>query len=188
MSYSMNRCKFLATATLAVLLFSAGTLSAQVAKERKNIDNLFPKELAAYKHAISILQNSTDPTSNYLYHANFHNLFLSTPPHGCEHGSDLFFPWHRYHLASFEKALQDTDPTHATLSTKDVTIPYWNWTQQASGQRYPKDFENELDGVNRNPLYDDFRNTAASAPFYTETYMTGIVQTNADWNQFAGGP
>jgi Common central domain of tyrosinase len=173
---------------VALLAFSAAGL-AQAPKERKNIDKLTPQELAAYKHAIDVLQKSTDPNNNYVYHANLHNLFLTTPPHGCEHGNDLFFPWHRRHLANFEKALQESDPTHATLSTKDVTIPYWNWTQPASGNRYPKNLENELDaGDVRNPLYDDFRNTDASAPIYDEVYMTGIVRTNSDWNQFAGGP
>jgi tyrosinase-like protein len=175
-------------AILATLLgFSAQGFSQP--KERKNIDKLTPPELAAYKHAVAILQKSTDPKNNYSYHANLHNLFLSTPPHGCEHGNDLFFPWHRYHLANFEKALQATDPDHATLSTKDVTIPYWDWTKPPSGKRFPKDFENNLDpGGAANPLFDDFRNTDPSAPFFDEAYMTGIVRNNPDWNQFAGGP
>ena len=97
-----------------------------------------PQELAAYKHAIALLRKSTDPAKNYVYHANLHNLFLRTPPHGCEHGNDLFFPWHSWHLANFEKALQASDPSHATLSTKDVTIPYWNRTQTPSGNHYPR--------------------------------------------------
>jgi hypothetical protein len=176
------------TLVLLALLGLTVPLLAQAPRERKNIDSLPPQELAAYKHAIDVLQKSTDPTNNYAYHASLHNLFLITPPHGCEHGSDLFFPWHRRHLANFEKALQESDPTHPTLSTKDVTIPYWNWTQAPSGKRYAKSFENEMDGTARNPLYDDFRNTDASAPMYDETYMTGIVRNNPDWNQFAGGP
>lgn len=157
-------------------------------KERKNIDDLTAQELAAYKHSISKLQKSTDPLNNYLYHANLHNLFLSTPPHGCEHGNDLFFPWHRWHLANFEKALQASDPDHPTLSTKNVTIPYWNWTKAPTGVRYPKDFENEFDGTNPNPLFTDFRNRDPSSPFFDETYMTGIVRDNDEWNLFAGFP
>lgn len=169
------------------LLVTSGTGSAQMPKERKNIDKMSPQELAAYKHAIAVLKKSTDPANNYVYHANLHNLFLATPPHGCEHGNDLFFPWHRWHLANFEKALQASDPDHPTLSTKNVTIPYWNWTQAPSGKRYPKAFENELDGTAANPLYDDFRETDPSGPIYSETYMTGIVRDPA-WNHFAGGP
>jgi tyrosinase len=161
------------------------TLAAEP-KERKNIDDLTPQELAAYKHAIHLIRTSTDPANNYQYHANLHNLFLSSPPHGCEHGNDLFFPWHRWHLANFEKALQATDPMHATLSTKDVTIPYWNWTKQASGARFPKDFENELDGGLSNSLWNDDRNVAPSSPFFNEAYMTGIVRNNSDWALFAG--
>ena len=189
MTSRMIRRRLRAVAAVMVLLMCAGSAVAQVAKERKNIDNLTPQELAAYKHAIDVLQKSTDPNNNYVYHANLHNLFLTTPPHGCEHGNDLFFPWHRYHLANFEKALQAADPDNPTLSTKNVTIPYWNWTRPASGTRYPSDFENALDaGGQRNPLYDDFRNQAAAAPIYDEAYMTGIVRNNADWNLFAGGP
>src|SRR5688572_23215491 len=125
------------TVGLAVLYLSNGILLAQQAKERKNIDDLSAQELAAYRHAVNRIMKSTDPHNNYVYHANLHNLFSSSPPLGCEHGNDLFFPWHRYHLHHFELALQNSDPNHPTLSTKDVTIPYWDWTKQASGKRFP---------------------------------------------------
>lgn len=172
---------------LVTIVVLTGTALGQTPRERKNIDNMTPQELAAYKHAIGLLKQSTDPDNNYVHHANLHNLYTSSPPHGCEHGSDLFLPWHRWHLANFEKALQQTDPDHLTLSTKNVTIPYWNWNQVPTGKRYPKAFENALDGIVSNPLYDDFRNTDPSGPTYDEADMTGIVQ-DGDWNHFAGGP
>lgn len=169
---------------VAWLALGASPAAAQIARERKNIDDLTPQELAAYLHAIDVLKNRNDPTNNYSYHANLHNLFVISPPHGCEHGNDLFFPWHRWHLVNFEKSLQASDPDHPTLSTKNVTIPYWNWTKRASGKRYPNAFEDPKYPV----LYNEFRNTAASDPSYDEAYMTRIVRGNPDWNAFAGGP
>jgi hypothetical protein len=188
MSKDMTQPKLLVAMALAVLLCSASTSTAQQAKERKNIDDLTPQQLAAYRHAVDVLRNSSDPNNNYTYHANLHNLFVGDT-HGCEHRSDLFFPWHRYHLHHFETALQAADPDHPTLSTKDVTIPYWDWSKKASGQRFPKAFEDEFDpNMQVNPLWHDFRNAGAANPAFDATYMTDLIRTHSDWNVFAGGP
>jgi len=41
------------------------------------------------------------------------------------HGGAGFLPWHRLYLLLFEDALR-------TVSAKDVTLPYWDWTSPAS--------------------------------------------------------
>ena len=152
--------------------------------ERKNIDDLTEGELAIYEHAIGKLMDDPNPQTNYQHHADFHNVFGSNPPRGCEHRNDLFFPWHRYHLLNFERALQLSDPDHPTLSTKNVTIPYWNWTTSPrTGARYPAAFENVA-----SRLFDGERNSDPSGPTFSTDYMTGIVRNNLNWNVFAGGP
>lgn len=168
---------------ITVFLLGAAPARAQEPTERKNIDALTPEELAAYKHAIDLIKKSTDLNNNYLFHAKLHNEFSTVPPHGCEHGNDLFFPWHRYHLHYFEQALRATDPNHPTLSTKNVRIPYWAWTSPASGSRYPKAFEDTT-----SPLFHAGRNTEARQPLYSKEYMTNLIRDNSDWNRFAGGP
>lgn len=40
------------------------------------------------------------------------------------HMNPAFLPWHRCYLDIFEKALQE-------VSGKDITIPYWDWTDPA---------------------------------------------------------
>ena len=151
-------------------------------KERKNIDDLTMEELANYKYAIQVLMKSNDAKNNYQFHADLHNLFLDDPPYGCEHRSDLFFPWHRYHLHNFEKALQAADPMHPTTPTKDVTIPYWDWTKAGSGARYPKAFEEAGSVLSKS------RNNGTNEPAFDADYMTKLVRDTPDWNKFAGNP
>jgi hypothetical protein len=158
--------------------------TTMAALERKNIEDLTAPELASYEHAMRKLIDNTDPNTNYQRHADFHNVFGSNPPRGCEHRNDLFFPWHRYHLLNFERALQVSDPDHPSRSTRNVTIPYWDWTASArTGQRYPAAFENPS-----SPLFQEERNAEPSGPIFDADYMTDIVRNNSDWNVFAGGP
>jgi len=149
------------------------------ALERKNIEDLTAGELAAYEHAIEKLVASGD----YQTHADFHNVFSDDPPLGCEHANDLFFPWHRFHLLNFERSLQLSDPDHPTLSTKNVTIPYWNWgLKPRTGKRYPEAFERA-----GTVLSSTERKTAATNPFYPADELKKHIVTNPDWNVFAGG-
>lgn len=154
------------------------------ALERKRIDDLTDQELAVYGHAIRKLLDDPNAATNYQHHADFHNVFSQNPPRGCEHRNDLFFPWHRYHLLNFERALQLSDPDHPTLSTRDVTIPFWDWTSPPqSGVRYPAAFENA-----ESPLFNEERNSDASGPMFSAEYMTRLIRENPDWHVFAGGP
>lgn len=133
-------------ATSVVLSTFLGSSPALAAVPlRKNVDSLSPSELATYKHAVKILidRSTANPnaTDGYAWQAALHNDFDRIRPDGltggCEHRSELFFPWHRAHLAGFEKLLRATDPPR----TENVTIPYWDWTRPASGVRFPTAFE-----------------------------------------------
>ncbi|MFE6869528.1 tyrosinase family protein [Kitasatospora sp. NPDC057692] len=106
-------------------------------KSRRDINSLTPAQLDDYVHALGILRarsaaNPDDPTG-YDFQAALHNDMLVGP---CEHGSDLFLPWHRSHLYHFEKLLQESDPPR----TADVTLPYWDWLHPQAVGKFPPAF------------------------------------------------
>lgn len=107
--------------------------------KRRDINALSPIELDNYIHALDIvrarsLANPDDPLG-YDWHARRHNDPQVGP---CEHGSDLFFAWHRCHLHYFEQLLRGTDPPR----TSEVCIPYWDWSRtDPMGGRYPARFQ-----------------------------------------------
>lgn len=150
------------------------------ALQRKDIDDLTADELKVYVHAVGKLMDD----GVYATHAAFHNVFSNNPPLGCEHANDLFFPWHRFHLLNFERALQLSDPDHPSLSTKNVTIPYWNWgVAPRTGVRYPAALE---DPTSR--LFSDERNPDPSGPAFPAETLKKLIRGTTDWNVFAGGP
>ncbi|MCG6493856.1 tyrosinase family protein [Kitasatospora sp. A2-31] len=106
-------------------------------KNRRDINSLSQTELDDYIHAIGILRarsaaDPDDPTG-YDFQAALHNDMFVGP---CEHGSDLFLPWHRSHLYHFEKLLQESDPPR----TADVTLPYWDWLHPEPTGKFPPAF------------------------------------------------
>jgi hypothetical protein len=63
-------------------------------------------------------------------------------PGYCEHGSQLFLPWHRAYLYFFEQALQD--------EVEGVAIPWWDYVAEP---RIPEAYDAEQDAAgNANPL------------------------------------
>ncbi len=143
--------------------------------KRKDINSLSAAELDAYLHALNILrrrsQTNPDDKTGYDYQARLHNDMEVGP---CEHGNDLFFPWHRCHLYHFEKLLQASDPP----VTSNVTIPYWDWSRvDPNGGRYPAAFSRPELVAPRFPT---------GAPLETDTLQ--IVKDKRDWNEFAGWP
>ncbi|KAF2396866.1 Di-copper centre-containing protein [Trichodelitschia bisporula] len=102
----------------------------------------------------------------------------------CTHSSVVFLTWHRPFLALYEQALYNAVQAQASLfpeaqrsrwlkAASDFRMPYYDWTQTASGIAYPDVFgaKNisviQTDGVKRpvpNPLYNfNFRPAAAPA-------------------------
>lgn len=141
---------------------------------RKNINDLTPVELGDYVHALSILRQRSranpDDQAGYDYQAGLHNDMEIGP---CEHGSDLFFGWHRCHLYYFEKLLRATDAPR----TANVSIPYWDWSRPDPAGRYPRAFSM--------PELSSTRFTDGP-PVHADTLKIVIDERN--WNEFAGWP
>ena len=121
--------------------------------------------------------------------------YVLAHPGMCEHGKDLFLPWHRAQFYYFEKILQGTDPDGTITdsrgqtgpSTRNVTVPYWNWTRPPSGGRYPKAFERE-----GSPLFHKNRASDPIAPgqsfAFATSFLLGYMIHFHDWPTFGGFP
>ncbi|HEU4657053.1 MAG TPA: tyrosinase family protein [Capillimicrobium sp.] len=94
---------------------------------RKSVSRLTPDELAAYREAVAAMQ-ALDDNRGWQYYAGWHGV----PNEWCQHGSPVFLPWHRSYLYHFELALQEQVP--------DVTVPWWDWMDEAG---IPGAFEGE---------------------------------------------
>jgi len=105
-------------------------------------------------------------------------------PGMCEHAKDIFLSWHRAEFYFFEKALQASDPDGLKgPSTKNVMVPFWNFTKRPSGDRYPKAFEDP-----NSPLFHANRDdTPVTSPRpYTSPYLLAYQLYFLDWQQFGG--
>lgn len=158
---------------------------------RRNIDSLSLDELETYKHAVDILMQrglaNPGAMDGYAWQAALHNDFERVRPDGsegaCEHRSELFFPWHRAHLAGFEFLLRFSDPPR----TANVTIPYWDWTRPASGVRFPKAFEDTTSPLFHGGRFHDVTTATPPIQWDAEEVKTKMVQ-EPDWLLFAGEP
>lgn len=169
------------SSTLDMLIARA---SANEMRTRKNIDALTSQEVADYAHAISILKerSKVDPNdqAGYDYQAALHNADRTHPDGtigSCEHGSEEFLPWHRIHLLLFEDLLRAADPPR----TSNVTLPYWNWHEAASGKRFPIAFEDAASSLFHAGRWgNDF------GPARWDAADIGLAIREDDWNLFAG--
>lgn len=180
-------------ATVAVSTFMRGSpafAAGAAAPLRKNIDSLSTDELANYKHAVGIIiqRGSANPSAQdgYVWQADLHNDFERERCDGsegaCEHRSELFFPWHRAHLAGFEFLLRAADPPR----TAKVTIPYWDWTQEASGARFPKAFEDRASPLFHDVRYHDVSPGRPRIKWDAEEIKRFVQETV--WFRFSGNP
>lgn len=183
---------------VTLMLLSGSALADGPVLKRKNIDSLTTEELNAYMHALEILKKRSEDDrydfSGFTWQADVHNTDQVKLPDGtpaypgrCEHGNDLFLPWHRAELYFFEKILQQTDPDgESGPATKNVTVPYWNWTRPPSGRRYPRVFE---DSEQYPVLFHSGRNTGrvTAVPGYAQPTLIGALLDEPNWNVFAGG-
>lgn len=147
MKISCRRLAPIGLAAMATFLLS-GALAAE--RVRPNVDSLSDDQvrvLQAAMKAIKALPDS-DPQS-YGFLRDTHDS-LNGP---CEHGSEVFLPWHRELLLRFENALRASGVEGA----EDLVLPYWDWSLPPSGERYPKiceDPDSELFHAGRNPPGD----------------------------------
>ncbi len=109
-------------------------------KQRKRLSTLSEEELTALREAFRLAKEISD-SRGFGHFASLHGF---PEPGYCEHGNQLFLPWHRGYLYYFEQSLQDLVP--------GVTLPWWDWTED---QEIPEAYAAEKDPAgNPNPLFD----------------------------------
>jgi len=91
---------------------------------RRNIDDLSMAELAAYEHAVRLLQQRAGD----VLHPTLRQAMAM------DNGCGAF---QRIHLERIEARLRAADP----VRTASIVIPYWDFTALASGRNYPRAFE-----------------------------------------------
>ena len=150
--------------------------------KKKSQENIFDRTAFLWQAWVHNCTGVTVPESRQLSVANIGDIegcrFSQLIPPGethsehpgmCEHAKDTFLQWHRAEFYFYEKALQNADPLGLYgPSTKNVTVPYWNFTRKPSGKRYPKAYENP-----DSPLYADNRKQGSIDPPepYTSPYL-----------------
>lgn len=170
-----------------VCLLVAASAMAQV-RVRKHIDELSATELDAFAKAIDHLKRlpASDPNA-YIKWADIHGKGKPFAPMGgpCEHNSEVIWAWHRAYLLAFEDVLRATIPG----VTDNVTIPYWNWTEPPSGQRYPIAFETRPElSVAACPVGNVCRNTTAHASSPLDPALIASIQAIGTWADYGGRP
>jgi tyrosinase len=114
---------------------TADPLQPGTTRIRKNVKSLTSEEKADFVNAVKKLktvQSPYDPAINYYdQFVKWHYLAFRCKPNNFDvhgypaHMGPAFLPWHRVYLRVFEEALRD-------VSGKDITVPYWDWTDAAS--------------------------------------------------------
>lgn len=115
---------------------------------RKNAKDLTAQEKQDYVNAILTLKATPSPYSDTLsYYDTFvrwHQMAVEKSictGLGVAHTNPAFPPWHRKILMLYEDALRE-------VSEKNITLPYWDWTDQASTDAT---FASDLLGGNGDP-------------------------------------
>lgn len=124
--------------------------------------------------------------------------FVASHPGVCEHHKDLFLIWHRAQFYYFEKILQATDPDGTVTDsrgmkgpgTRNVAVPFWNWTRPPTGVRYAKALEDR-----NSPLFHARRAQNALTPTEitqvgqaTSALAVAALVNDPDWQNFGGFP
>lgn len=103
---------------------------AEDIRVRKNISVVSndSEYMAAYRKGVAVMKSRPDvDTNSWTYWANVHWMVNAVPEdmkklwNQCEHGSDLFLPWHRAYIYFFEKVLREA------TGFDGFNIPYWDW-------------------------------------------------------------
>ena len=120
-------------------------------KVRKNAKDLTAEEISDYVNAILTLKATPSPYSDTLSYydtfVRFHQMAVQKTKctgFGVAHANPAFPAWHRKMLILYEDALSE-------VSGKDIALPYWDWTDQASQDAT---FSSSLMGGNGDPNDD----------------------------------
>jgi tyrosinase len=141
----------------ALLAASALLGCGEPARQRKNVKDLSPQERRDFVEAVLALKHTPSPYDSalswydqfVLFHQDVYEYKLDVPdrPEGSQamyeigHKSPTFLPWHRKFLLMYEQALRK-------VSGKDISLPYWDWTDAGS---VPVVFSEEFMGPGGDP-------------------------------------
>jgi tyrosinase len=141
---SAARRALLLPGTLILAIALAGC--AEPPRQRKNVKELTAQEKQDYVDAVLKLKSTPSPYNSSL---NWYDQFVAfhkqvyehkipdgtyqpdasqsedAPSYEIGHKSPTFLPWHRKFLLMYEQALRE-------VSGKDISLPYWDWTDEAS--------------------------------------------------------
>jgi tyrosinase len=168
--------------TLAAALVVLATSSfGQEIRYRKHVEDMNDSEWKTLSGAIGLLRKkpASDPF-NYEHFVKIHGGGDLPTEKGCEHYSEVLWPWHRAFLVHFENALNSVRPK----GTPVITLPYWDWTEVPSGKNcYPKAYEDSSSN-----LYDPRRNEhqPPCAPPWSHQDIEDQLSEN-DWKLVGGG-
>jgi tyrosinase len=173
----MKTLPYIAISLAIVALFSAACTSTNPSnpsnlRVRKSVTRMTTEEKADFVSAVKALKtvpSPYDPTLNYYdQFVKWHYLafFCDAGTVGGDgmfpaHMNPGFLPWHRVYLDLFERALRD-------VSGKDVTIPYWDWTDPSAQQVL---FSDELVGGDGDPSQGY---AVTSGPFQKDAWVITI--------------
>lgn len=148
---------------------------------RKNAKDLTATEKADFVKAVRTLQTTPSPVDpsmtwydQFVYwHREAFACALARGPAGAAHNSILFLPWHRDFLLRFEAALQKVS------GNPKMTIPYWDWTDDASTKAV---FADDLMGGEGDPAQGYAVTTGA---FAKGKYTLNILDPKSVQDQIA---
>lgn len=143
-------------------------------RTRKNVLSLTAQERTDFVSALKQLKTVKSPYDTSL---NYYDQFvywhlkafycMGGGMNGMypAHQNPAFLPWHRVYVDLFERALR-------TVSGKDITIPYWDWTNAASVSTV---FANDFMGGDGDPAQGY---AVTSGPFQKDSFQIRIFDTD----------
>ena len=149
-SYSRRRFLELGAGAASVVLIQRSPF-AEIARAqtaplvRRNLKGLSTNHeiIRSFELAITRMKELpvTDPRS-WAYQAAIHGTPRTAKRPGwnsCQHGSDLFWPWHRMYLYYFERIVREMS------GNPDWALPFWDWS---TDRKLPAAFR-----IETSPLY-----------------------------------
>jgi tyrosinase len=133
-----------------IVLSNAGVNVAGHVVVRPEVEHA---DIAALREAYARIQAfSASDNRSWIYWGEYHGFnrydcwhHARTGPGGSVFPYDLFLPWHRAYLHSFEQILRDQNP--------GAILPWWDWTSPRSHQQgIPTAFAEPEAGGQENPL------------------------------------
>lgn len=102
-----------------------GADPVRVRKNAKDLTAQEKQDLVGAYHALKATPSPWDAKLNYYDQFVYWHKYAFACENNAAHMGPAFLPWHRQYLMMFEKALRD-------VSGKELTVPYWDFTDMAS--------------------------------------------------------